>query len=160
MELLRSHKAWFHLASTGTRDTPLMVAAGYGNVEVVKWLVGAGVEVNDVDDVDADGNTALHLAAIRGDTAVVKLLLEAKADPDRVNRFGQRPGNMVRGGQNTSIGFGFPQITRPSGGGLGIPRAPIPQAPGSPQVGARRGLLELLPIEKPAAVPPPPAPKP
>ncbi|MFJ3054736.1 ankyrin repeat domain-containing protein [Herbaspirillum sp. NPDC087042] len=57
-------------------DTPLMLAAFYGNVPVVKLLLGREVEVN------RPGWTALHYAAINGSSDIVKLLLDASAYVD------------------------------------------------------------------------------
>jgi ankyrin repeat protein len=57
-------------------DTPLMLAAFYGNVPVVKLLLAREVEVN------RPGWTALHYAAINGSSEIVKLLLDASAYVD------------------------------------------------------------------------------
>ncbi|MBP0599378.1 ankyrin repeat domain-containing protein [Herbaspirillum sp. LeCh32-8] len=54
-------------------DTPLMLAAFYGNIPVVKLLLSREVEVN------RQGWTALHYAAINGSSEIVRLLLEASA---------------------------------------------------------------------------------
>ncbi|MBO9535396.1 ankyrin repeat domain-containing protein [Herbaspirillum sp.] len=54
-------------------DTPLMLAAFYGNVPVVKLLLSREVEVN------RPGWTALHYAAINGNAQIVGMLLEASA---------------------------------------------------------------------------------
>jgi len=57
-------------------DRPLHVACDYENIEVIRYLLF---------ELDADPNvrgsrgwTALHGAAVMGDTAVVKILLESK----------------------------------------------------------------------------------
>ena len=70
--------------------TPLMVAAGVGI-----WAVGESPGTNEeafdavklmlelgdvVNTVDANGDTALHGAVIRGSEALVRLLLEQGAD--------------------------------------------------------------------------------
>ncbi|MBB5393389.1 MULTISPECIES: ankyrin repeat domain-containing protein [unclassified Herbaspirillum] len=54
-------------------DTPLMLAAFYGNVPVVKLLLSREVEVN------RPGWAPLHYAAINGNAEIVGLLLEASA---------------------------------------------------------------------------------
>lgn len=54
-------------------DTPLMLAAFYGNVPVVKLLLSREVEVN------RPGWAPLHYAAINGNAQIVGLLLEASA---------------------------------------------------------------------------------
>lgn len=86
-ELLRKHGARFDLTdSEGV--TPLMVSAANGNLEGTDWLIAAGV---DVQASDAHGNTALHQACSRQSVGVVKTLIQAQADPGRVNRFGDVP---------------------------------------------------------------------
>lgn len=57
-------------------DTPLMLAAFYGNEPVVALLLKREVEVN------RPGWTALHYAAINGNAKVVHMLLEASAYVD------------------------------------------------------------------------------
>jgi len=54
-------------------DTPLMLAAFYGNEPVVRLLLSREVEVN------RPGWTALHYAAINGNAQIVGMLLEASA---------------------------------------------------------------------------------
>jgi ankyrin repeat protein len=91
-ELLRKHGARFDLTdSEGV--TPLMVAAANGNLEGTDWLIAAGV---DVQASDAHGNTALHQACSRQSVGVVKSLIQAQADPGRVNRFGDVPAATLR----------------------------------------------------------------
>ena len=51
--------------------TPLMVAAAYGDVETVKYLLSCGA---DVDAVDDDGETAIDRAEKNGQTDIVLLL--------------------------------------------------------------------------------------
>ncbi|MFL9926003.1 ankyrin repeat domain-containing protein [Herbaspirillum lusitanum] len=57
-------------------DTPLMLAAFYGNTPVVKLLLAREVEVN------RPGWAPLHYAAINGNAQIVKMLLEASAYVD------------------------------------------------------------------------------
>jgi ankyrin repeat protein len=81
--------------------TPLMAAAGVGiwqlgesaglneeAFEAVKLCVELG---NDVNAVDANGNTALHGAAHRGSNDIVRLLVEKGAKLDVVNSLGWTP---------------------------------------------------------------------
>ena len=69
-------------AQVDSRDaegrTPLMVAAGKGNSEVVAVLLERGATTRAVDDID--GETPLHLAADSGSEEVVEMLLAAGAD--------------------------------------------------------------------------------
>ncbi|KAL1535484.1 hypothetical protein AAHA92_28257 [Salvia divinorum] len=58
--------------------TPLILAAGKGNVRSVEVLVAAGA---NVDARSRDGRTALYRAAANGDSAVVEMLVAAGGDP-------------------------------------------------------------------------------
>jgi ankyrin repeat protein len=54
--------------------------------------VAAAIELGvDVNAANADGNTALHTAALRGDEAVIRLLVEKGARLEAVNKRGQTP---------------------------------------------------------------------
>ena len=81
--------------------TPLMAAAGVGiwhtgesagtnaeAFEAAKLLVDLG---NDVNAVDANGDTALHGAALRGAPEIIQLLVGHGAKIDVVNRIGWTP---------------------------------------------------------------------
>ena len=66
-----------------------------GMLPAVQYLVeelGA-----DVNAVDADGNTIVHNAASRGDTAMVKYLVSKGADVKKVNRAGQTTIDVANG---------------------------------------------------------------
>ncbi len=69
-----------------TRDasglTPLMVASGRGNAELVKILLDAGADLFAVDT--RAGASALHKACQGGNVEVVRLLVEAGAFVDWV----------------------------------------------------------------------------
>lgn len=62
--------------------TPPGFAPAAGNEELLKELLAAGA---DVDEVDEEGRTALHFAAGYGEIACAKLLIEAKAKLDLVD---------------------------------------------------------------------------
>ena len=62
--------------------TALMIAAGQGNVEMVKVLLAAGADVFATDS--RGGATALHKACQGGSVEVVKLLVEAGSFVDSV----------------------------------------------------------------------------
>ena len=95
----------------GPNVTPLQAAAGVGYgfgfaanshhfaetgmLPAVKYLVEeAGADVNAVD---ADGNTAVHHAAARGDNEMIQYLVSKGADVKRVNRSGQTTVDMANG---------------------------------------------------------------
>jgi ankyrin repeat protein len=95
----------------GPNVTPLQAAAGVGYgfgfaanshhyaesgmLPAVKYLVeelGA-----DVNAVDADGNTAVHHAAARGDNEMILYLVSKGATVTRINRAGQSTVDMANG---------------------------------------------------------------
>jgi uncharacterized protein len=59
------------------RRTPVILAAGGGHYEVVRWLLEKGANVNHRDK---NGWTALFLASLIGYIPLVMLLLERGAD--------------------------------------------------------------------------------
>jgi ankyrin repeat protein len=66
-----------------------------GMLPAVKYLVeelGA-----DVNAGDHDGNTAVHHAASRGDTAMIKFLVSKGADVKKINRSGQTTIDVANG---------------------------------------------------------------
>ncbi len=65
-----------------TFEPPLVRAVFAGHLEVAEVLLAAGV---DVDGADDDGDTALYLAASRGDHRLVELLLERGARTENSN---------------------------------------------------------------------------
>ena len=62
---------------------PLIFAAGEGDAAAVERLLAAGA---DVHQLSADGETALHVSAIKGDLRTAQLLLDAGADVERALR--------------------------------------------------------------------------
>ncbi|XP_061421035.1 uncharacterized protein LOC133350572 [Lethenteron reissneri] len=66
----------FHFLSTDTySQNPLHIAAGMGNLDVVCFLLAK--KRIDCRTRDADGNTALHLATLKGHSALCWPLLQA-----------------------------------------------------------------------------------
>lgn len=74
-----------HSSSSSSKTTPLMAAAGAGQVSTVKVLLNAGARVNDLQ---SSGYSALMFASIRGNIEVVKLLIQAGADLSSKNADG------------------------------------------------------------------------
>ncbi|KAL0735101.1 hypothetical protein Bca4012_011311 [Brassica carinata] len=77
--------------------TPLMIAALFGSKEIVDYIISTGlVDVNR--SCGADGATALH-CAVSGLSAnsldVVTLLLNASADPESRDAYGNKPVDMI-----------------------------------------------------------------
>lgn len=69
--------------------------APIGQLAAVKYLVEvAGADVNARDH---EGNTAMHHAAARGDTEMIKYLVSKGADPKAVNREGQTTIDLANG---------------------------------------------------------------
>jgi cytohesin len=64
--------------------TPILIASMYGQVEIVRFLVGLGADMHVTTNSTGEGGVnALELAAIHGHAEVVKALLQAGADPTR-----------------------------------------------------------------------------
>ncbi|KAA8520244.1 hypothetical protein F0562_014500 [Nyssa sinensis] len=77
--------------------TPLMVAATYGSVDVLK-LILSQLEVDVNFSCGPDKCTALHCAASGGSfnsVDVVKLLLSAGADLNAIDAYGHRPVDVI-----------------------------------------------------------------
>lgn len=82
-----------HGADGNARDvygwTPLMRAVYENRGEAVAVLLeDASIDVNNRDD---QGITALHLAAVKGDAVIARMLIEHGADPGAVNLEGKTP---------------------------------------------------------------------
>jgi len=74
-------------------DTPLMLAAGKGHVEVVRTLLTHNVSVNDFN---ANGDTALHFACKNQHKEIIRLLLAAGAKKNAKNHQGELALNFVK----------------------------------------------------------------
>jgi hypothetical protein len=71
-----------------TPNSPLVVAAESGNLELVDQLLHSGVST---EQTDARGRTALLVATLRGDTTMARRLLAAGARADAVDAGGDTP---------------------------------------------------------------------
>ena len=79
------------------RRTPLMIAAKYGSIDVVKLILSQS-EVDVNFSCGLDKSTALHCAASGGSVGavdVVKLLLQAGAEPNTTDAYGNRPYDVI-----------------------------------------------------------------
>lgn len=95
------------LLKTDEEATPLMAAAGVGiwrigenagsNEEALDAVKIAWELGNDVNAVDANGDTAMHGAVHRGANAIVEFLMEKGANPDVANKFGWTPLTIAEG---------------------------------------------------------------
>ena len=65
--------------------TPLMIAADYSTLNVLRYFVEQGA---DVEQACCAGNTPLMVATSKGRFEVARYLLEQGADRDRTNNFG------------------------------------------------------------------------
>ena len=74
--------------------TPLHTACYDGNVPMVKVLLDA-VPKPYLDAQDFEGNTPLHLAMIKGEDYVAKMLIGRGCDPDLQNNLGKMPYNLA-----------------------------------------------------------------
>jgi hypothetical protein len=74
--------------SSVTPNSPLVVAAESGNLELVDQLLRSGVSTQQTD---ARGRTALLVATLRGDTTMARRLLAAGARVDAVDAGGDTP---------------------------------------------------------------------
>lgn len=61
---------------------PIQIAAGRGDTEMVRALIRAGADVNDLGSGPSGGWTPLHGAAGGGHLEVVEVLLDSGADVD------------------------------------------------------------------------------
>jgi len=70
------------------RETPLLVAAAQGDLEMVSLLVQNKANIREVD---GQSRTALHLAASSGHESVVSFLIDRGADINARNKSGSTP---------------------------------------------------------------------
>ncbi len=73
------------ITTAAAPDTPVADAAARGDSAAVSALLTKGADVNAGQ---GDGMTALHWAAMRGDVALARLLLQAGASPKAATRVG------------------------------------------------------------------------
>ncbi len=81
-ETIKTYPAW-------EGNTLLILAADYGNTEIVRLLLKKNKE--NLEDKNTDGNTALIIAASSGHKDTVELLLQEGADINATDRGGWTP---------------------------------------------------------------------
>lgn len=79
--------------------TPLILASYRGNLDVVKYLVSEGAEI----DYKCEGGTALAGASYRGNLEIVKILLNNKANPNIQDQSGKTPLHYAVIAQNIEV---------------------------------------------------------
>lgn len=72
----------------GEARTPLIYASFSGNIEMLKWLIDQGAEI---DHQDRSGICSLHAASQNGHIRIIEKLLESGANPNLVDSFGNGP---------------------------------------------------------------------
>ena len=85
----------------------LQSAAQAGDIEQVQAHIGAGADVNGLD---AEGNTALHLAAFARHLDVVKMLLAAGANANAQDAQGWTP--IFKAAYNHEMDCGFAPVAQ------------------------------------------------
>ncbi|KAM7221183.1 hypothetical protein V8F06_003358 [Rhypophila decipiens] len=97
----------------------VIAAAKGGNIRITKLLLELGATCNDRLDPDLDHDgysaSALHYAAAYGDTGLVSLLIDKRADLDALDNRGQRPVHWACSRGHTQIlrkfsWFGLPNF--------------------------------------------------
>jgi ankyrin repeat protein len=73
-------------------DTPLHVAAIWGDVEAIRLLVQAGADINALESF---GYTPLHQAAEQGKKEAYDLLISLGADVDIKNKNGDTAADII-----------------------------------------------------------------
>ena len=82
---------------TGPCGTPLIHAAVYEQMDIMKRLLRAGAEI---DEKGPWGATALHWASRKGNTRMVRYLLSKGANPRTSDAFGCIPSGVAQFGQH------------------------------------------------------------
>ncbi|MCP5050538.1 MAG: hypothetical protein GY940_25460 [bacterium] len=81
-------------------QTPLLISSFMGNMEVVKFLLGKGADVNKQDSF---GGSPLHMAVLGNQKAAVELLLAKGANVNAASRNGKIPLQMAFEREYTDI---------------------------------------------------------
>ena len=68
--------------------TPLHIATFYGHIDIIKYLVECGA---DIETKDNDGNTPLYSSSYKGRLDVVKYLISVGVDIESKNNYDDTP---------------------------------------------------------------------
>ena len=128
----------------------LLCSVGSADAATVRSLIQAGAKP---DEVDAEGNTALHYAAARGKVEAVKALLEHKANPNIADAAGDTPllfliKNNVRLNPG---GIGLPETIKALIKGGANPKLKTREGQNAPQLAKSLGREDLAKIIKGAS---------
>lgn len=85
---------------TGLVSGAIIYAALREQIEVVKYLVGVGVDINHED---RDGCSALHLLAQDGSVDMIKFMVENGAEVNKTCRGSETPLKWASYGDNTAV---------------------------------------------------------
>lgn len=88
VEFLLDQRADLSVKSDLESETPLMIAAWFGHLDVVHVLLAKGADVNSRNQ---RGMTPLFCAALQGQAAIVRALFDRKADINAKDRHGATP---------------------------------------------------------------------
>ena len=80
--------------------TPLIMAARFNHVNLIKLLLKSGAKV---DDVDNEGSSALHHASASGRMEAVKTLVESKARVSLKNQGGDTPCKLAKSSGHSKV---------------------------------------------------------
>lgn len=84
--------------------TPMQKAVLYNDTARVRRMLAAGVDVNEKSKTEvAQGGTALHFAAALGEDEMVRLLVDAGADIEAVDKYGRTPFEIAKAMRNPEI---------------------------------------------------------
>lgn len=131
--------------------TPLMQAARFGRTESVARLLSAGAQLEaKTQDLPTDpseaaetlkaragGKTALHFAALSGDSATIRLLLERGAQVNTTDHHGTRPCDAL------SLNTRLPENDQANLKTQLCPARPVYAAPSQPEVPAAATVTPL-----------------
>ncbi len=100
IKLLHAAGADINIKDTEKGLTPLQYTALRNKPLCMKTLISYGADLNITE---ANGATALHGAVYHGNLESVKILMEAGADPNKQDNFGNTPLSLAKKTNNTSI---------------------------------------------------------